>query len=156
MPMDGLRLSASLAYTDATLTAPIPPARPGGANQAESGARLPQVPEWAGSLQADYQFPTAGAWGWSVGGALRYYGEREASVAAAQSIELPSYTSLDLTAEVSSQNTTFRFFVTNVTNRNIYVAAGRTLPAAGAQDYRRWNAVMMQPRTVGVSVDYSF
>lgn len=156
MPLDGLRLSTSLAYTDAKLTAPIPPARPGGANQAESGAQLPQVPEWTGSLQADYQFPTRGEWGWSVGGALRYYGERQASVATAQSIELPSYTSVDLTAEVSSQNTTIRFFVTNLTNKDVYVAAGRTIPGAGAASYRRWNAVMMQPRTVGVSVDYSF
>ncbi len=156
MPVDGLRLSSSLTYTDAKLTAPIPPARPGGPNQAESGAQLPQVPEWAGSLQADYQFPTSGEWGWSVGGALRYYGERAASVASTQSFDLPSYTTVDLTAEVSSQNTTVRFFITNLTNKDIYVAAGRTIPAAGAQEYRRWNAVMMQPRTVGVSLDYSF
>lgn len=160
MPLDGLRLSGSLTYTDAKLTAPIPPAIFGsnGPNQAESGARLPQVPEWAGSLQADYQFPTSGEWGWSVGGALRYYGDREASVAATQSLTLPSYTSLDLTAEVSNQNSTFRFFITNVTNKDIYVAAGRTLPAGGEtyKDFRRWNAVMMQPRTIGVSFDYSF
>ncbi|KAF1017095.1 MAG: hypothetical protein GAK31_00354 [Stenotrophomonas maltophilia] len=156
MPLDGLRLSGSLTYTDATLTSPIPPVRPGGPNQAETGARLPQVPEWTGSLQADYQFPSRGEWAWSVGGALRYYGVREASVAAAQSIRLPNYTTMDLTAEVSNQNTTFRLFVTNLTNKDIYVAAGRTLPGPGAGDYRRWNAVMLQPRTIGVSVDYSF
>lgn len=147
MPIDGLRLSGSMTYTDAKLTSPFP-------GQAKAGDPLPQVPEWAGSLQANYQFPISGGWGWSVGGALRYYGEREASVAPALSVELPSYTSLDLNAELSNENTTFRFFVTNLTNETIYAAAGRTMYASAL--LTRWNGVMMQPRTVGVSFDYRF
>ena len=41
-------------------------------------------------------------------------------------------------------------------DNEVEAAAGRTIPAGTAQSYRRWNAVMMQPRTVGVSLDYSF
>ncbi|MHC9084220.1 TonB-dependent receptor [Luteimonas sp. RIT-PG2_3] len=147
MPVDGLRLSASLAYTDAELTSPIP-------GQAPAGTPLPQVPEWTGSLQAFYEFPTSGEWVWGVGGALRYYGERPLSVAAAQSVDLDSYSLLDLTAQVSSQNTTWRFFVTNATNEDTFTAASRTM--YGSAVLTRWNGVMLQPRTVGVSFDYRF
>lgn len=147
MPVDGLRLSASLTYTDAELTSPIP-------NQAPAGTPLPQVPEWSGSLQAQYQFPSQGEWAWSVAGAYRYQGERPLSVAASQSLDLDSYGLLDLSAEVGNQNTTFRFFVTNVTNEDTFIAAGRTM--YGSAILTRWNGVMLQPRTVGVSVDYRF
>ncbi|MFL6585264.1 MAG: TonB-dependent receptor [Luteimonas sp.] len=147
MPVDGLRLSSSLTYTDAELTAPIP-------GQAPAGAALPQVPEWSGSLQAHYEFPARGEWVWGVNGAFRYYGERPLSVAPAQSITLPSYGLLDLSVEVGNPDASFRFFVNNVTNEDTFTSASRTL--YGSAVLTRWNGVMLQPRTVGVSFDYRF
>ena len=144
---DGLRLSGALTYTDAELTGSIP-------GQAPAGTPLPQVPEWSGSVQAHYQFPTRGEWAWSLAGALRYYGSRPLSVAASQSIELSSYSLLDLSAELGSTDASFRFFVNNVTNEDTFTSASRTL--FGSARLTRWNGVMLQPRTVGVSFDYRF
>jgi outer membrane receptor protein involved in Fe transport len=154
-PIRGLMLGATLAYTDAVLTTPVP------SIGAAVGARLPYVPMWSGSLTADYSWPLAGPWNGFVGGGYRYTGSRYSDVQGSvangelQGLEADAYGVVDLHAGVRKGDLTLSVFAKNVGDARAYLApADYFFSALGTPiDIK---APVLQPRTLGVSIDKSF
>lgn len=149
-PITGLRLGLNAAYTDAGLTESVP------SINGLDGDRLPFVAKWSGSLTADYLFPLRGGWTAHVGGGLRYISSRTTSVThSPQALPLDAYTALDVNADIANERWTLRFFVKNLTNRNVYVLQSPLLSAATGT-ISSVRGVPLQPRTVGVGFDVNF
>lgn len=150
LPTAGLRFGLNGAYTRATLTGDIPAV--GGA----SGDTLPFAPKWGGSATVDYTAPLQGNWSAHIGGGLRYVGERSTKVSrAAGGQPLPSYTSVDLNADIANERWTFRVFVKNLTNSDAWVNASSQANALTGQiDTVR--GVTLQPRMAGIGFDLAF
>lgn len=147
---DELKLSATAAYTDATLTADAPSV--GGL----SGDRLSNIPRWSGSLQADYTRALSGDWNAHAGVGLRMVGERNSSVTHSRfSFRLPGYNALDLSADVSNSRWTVRLFAKNITNERAYLGYAVLSDGLTGQAAQLLGAVL-QPRTVGVAMDVAF
>lgn len=149
LPTAGLRLGINGAYTDAELTEDVPSI--GGLN----GDSLPFAPKWSGSVTADYLFPSSGEWSTRVGGGLRYTGERRTAVDHDPSGQpLDDYTALDLNADIANDRWTFRIFIKNLTNEDVFVNAVPQASALGGLTTVR--AISLQPRMIGVGVDVKF
>jgi outer membrane receptor protein involved in Fe transport len=148
LPADGLTLAVSAAYTDARLAADVVD------GEGKRGNRLPYVPRLSGSVNADYERPLNDAWRWFVGTTYRYSGDRTAEfgVAADGLLKIPSYGQWDLRAGLEHEHWTLSAYVKNVRDDGNVVSIG-TLGATPADGY---SASVLQPRTVGVSVAWSF
>jgi outer membrane receptor protein involved in Fe transport len=154
-PIQGLTLGATLTYDDAVLTSPVP------SIGAVSGARLPFTPLWAGSLTADYTRPLTGPWRGFVGGGYRYVGERFSEVEGSTSNGLPQAIPakadniVDVHLGAKTHDLTLTLFVKNLFDERAYLTP---------QDYFfsiintpiDIKAPVLEPRTIGVSLDKSF
>ena len=149
-PVAGLRLGLNGAYTDAELTEDVPGI--GGLN----GDRLPNIPKWAMSATADYNFPLGNGWTGRVGGGLRYVGDSTSGLThAPNSLPQDSYAALDLNADVSNDRWTVRFFAKNVTDKRVYTNyVVRTNALTG--DIGALSGVPLAPRTIGVGFDLKY
>lgn len=143
-PTTGLALSGAFSYQDAQLDEAD--ANLGGAK----GERLPNVPRFMTTLNADYDFsgarlrPTLGA-------TVRYVGERRSSFDASTSFRqyrLPEYTAVDLRAGLKLRNIETQLYVHNVADER------GQLSLFFAQFGAR--VAILQPRTVGLSVTTEF
>jgi len=154
-PIHDLVLGANVSYTSAVLTAPVP------SIGAASGARLPYVPLWSGSLTADYSVPISGPWRGFVGGGYRFIGSRYSDVQGSvsngepQGMEVGSENVVDLHLGARTPDLTLTLFAKNLFNEHAYLPpADYFFSALGAPiDIK---APLLQPLTVGVSVDKSF
>ena len=147
----GLQLGFNLAYTDAVLKSSPPELN----NKFDE--QLPLVPEWSGALTADYSFTAFGGRDAHVGAGWRYVDERESTTVTLTdniSYVLPSYDIVDLNADVAFDNLTARVFVKNLTDERAYTGGGTTVD--GLNQPIRVDVNIMQPRTVGVSLDFKF
>ncbi|MDQ6911337.1 MAG: TonB-dependent receptor [Verrucomicrobiota bacterium] len=172
-PITGLRLGVNGSYTDATFDAAVP------ALGALAGDRLPNIPQWQGSITADYYFPLWGAhsqpvatsgkdgktmmvpgtaqtagWNGHLGFGVRLVGDRRSASARGQTFPLDSYGALDLNADISNDHWTVRLFVKNVTDERAYQNIDAFPTLLGTIDHLQ--GVPIQPRTVGVEVDFKF
>ena len=149
LPIDGMRIGVNAAYSDAKVTAPA---------EGIAAARLGNTPRWSGSTVLDYEFALANRWTAHIGGGWRYVGEQGTAIAAQtgadNSYVLPSYTALDLAADVTRGNWTIRLFARNATDRRAYIGGGLGVDADNVPYGIDLNA--LQPRTVGISVDVGF
>jgi outer membrane receptor protein involved in Fe transport len=144
-------MGISLAYTEATLESNPPDL------DNKTGVQLPGVPKWSGAVTADYSFKAFGGHDAHVGAGWRYVDERQSLVVTNTdnlSYVLPEYDVVDLNADVAFDAVTVRFFVKNLTDERAYVGGaplvnGLNLPV-------RADANIMQPRTIGVSLDVQF
>lgn len=142
------RFSVALtgSYTDARIT------DPGGAGSVNrKGDRFDNVPEWSGSLVANYSVPTE-AFGGSeffLRGDLRYVGDRYRRDPAGLMPTLPEYTLLGLRGGFTfgAKPTTVTVFVNNVTNEDVALNARARIGVAS-------NIVVTpgMPRTIGLTV----
>jgi outer membrane receptor protein involved in Fe transport len=154
-PVANLTLGANLTYTDAILTSAV------ASIGAADGARLPYVPLWSGAVTADYSYPLDARWQAFAGGGLRYLGARYSDVENSsangelQGYPVKGYGDLDLHFGARSHDLTLRLFIKNLTDKRAYLApANYFYDAAGTPiDIR---APVLQPRTAGLSIDYSF
>ena len=154
-PIHGLVLGANLSYADAVLTDAVP------SIGAASGARLPYVPLWSGSLTADYSVPISGPWRGFIGGGYRFTGSRYSDVEGSivsgqlQGIEAGADNVLDLHLGARTQDLTLTLFAKNLTNEHAYLPPADYFYSAldAPIDIK---APVMQPLTIGVSVDKSF
>ncbi|HEY1930295.1 MAG TPA: TonB-dependent receptor [Caulobacteraceae bacterium] len=154
-PIRGLVFGAGLTYTDAFLTSAVPSI--GAAN----GARLPYIPLWAGSLTVDYSQPVGDGWAGFVGGGWTYSGSRYSAVQGSiangeiQGLEVGAYGDMDIHAGVRSHDMTISLFAKNALDSRAFLAPATyfydalTLPI----DIK---APVLQPRTIGLSIDKSF
>jgi outer membrane receptor protein involved in Fe transport len=139
-----------------------------------AGDRMPYVPKLAWSATAEYGFTFAGGTTGQVGAALRWVGERvndtterlqvtapgDPSTLLApddvtEPLELGAYQSLDVYAGIGRGGWSFRAYINNVTDERGWSSLS---PATGALSgvTAHLSAVPIQPRTVGVEVDYRF
>ena len=154
-PIHDLVLGANLSYTDAVLTDAVP------SITAAAGARLPYVPLWSGSLTADYSAPIAGPWRGFIGGGYRYVGSRFSDVQGStsngepQGVKVGADNVVDLHLGARTHDLTLTLFAKNLFNEHAYLSpTNYFFDALGAPiDIK---APLMQPLTVGVSIDKSF
>ena len=151
-PIRGLNLSGNLAYTDSQLTQDAPGV------SGKSGDELPNVPKWAAHFGADYDFPIAQAWTGFIGGGVRYLGDRTSGfVSGAPSTfrrpTIPAYTTADLHIGVSNKRWTLELYAKNVGDtRGINNLS--SLSFRGVSN--PYEASIIQPRTIGVSLSASY
>lgn len=114
-----------------------------------SGSRMPMTPKLSWSTTLDYDFDVSDEWRGRVGGGYRVTGSRVAG-----SYEIDSYNALDLHAEVSNMTWTVRLYARNATDERAYVSTATVRDALNR--YVAVTGVPLQPRTVGLSIDYRF
>jgi iron complex outermembrane receptor protein len=148
---DGLQLGFNVSYTDATLKTSPPEL------DNAFGVQLPGVPEWTASVTADYSFTAFGGREAHVGGGWRFVDDRFSEVVTVSdtlAYTLPSYDVVDLNADVRFDAMTVRLFVKNLTDERAFIGGGTTVD--GLNRPIRLDLAVLQPRTVGVSVDFQF
>jgi len=155
-PLQALRLGYNAAYTQAELTKLVPAVQ-----YYMTGYQLPQVPRWIMSFTADYDWAITDLWHAHVGGACRWTGPQWAldvqsrSHGGEESLELPAYSLLDLNASVSKGPLTLRAFARNLSDSR----ASRHSHPPGidpATMIAEWETFVVQPRTIGIGIDYAF
>lgn len=150
-PIEGLRLGANLVYTDAVVTAPIP------LLGTVTGARLPFVPLWAWSLTADYTAPLDDRWRLVSGIGYRYGGRSWSTVqgeGGGYPDPAPAYNQIDLHVGVTDGSWKVTLYGKNVTNDLYLRDEGIGRSAFGTPT--AFQAIIAQPRTIGISLDKSF
>lgn len=147
----GLQLGLNFAYTDAVLKSSPPELN----NKFD--VQLPEVPEWSGAITADYSFTAFGGRDAHVGAGWRYVDERQSEVVTLTdnlSYQLPEYDVVDVNADVQFDAMTVRVFVKNLTDERAFTGGGTTVD--GLNSPIRLDLNVLQPRTVGLSVDVQF
>jgi outer membrane receptor protein involved in Fe transport len=154
-PVRGLTMGAGLAYTDAVLTSAVP------SIGAASGARLPYVPLWAASYTVEYARPVSERWNGFVGAGYRFTGSRYSAVegstanGAPQGLEARAYSDLDAHVGARTHDLTVSIFAKNLFDKRAYLSPISDFDSAvGAPIDAK--AAVLQPRTVGLSIDTSF
>lgn len=147
-PVDGLRLGFNAGLTDSVLTEDAP------ALSGVDGDRLPGVPRYNYSVTADYGWGLQNGWDASVGGGIRWVGDRNVSYPASASyMVLDSYHSVDLNAEITNGSWSVRGYVRNLTDEDVYVSGTRMTNALGVPVFVM--GTLLQPRTIGVVLSVS-
>jgi iron complex outermembrane receptor protein len=151
-PIDGLNLSFNGAYTDAKLTANAP------GYGGRSGDQLPNTPRWAGTWNADYNFPIHSDYLAFVGGSVRYVGDEASGFisgapAGFSRPTLPAYATLDLRAGVKHASWSVELYAKNATNTRGFL----DIHSLAFNSYSApWTASVIQPLTVGFSIANRF
>ena len=150
----GLTLSGAFEYVYAAFTDVSPTVLFG----AEPGSPLPQTPRFSGSVQANWLHPLVNDWTYGVGGALRLEDSRITAVnyftpqalpGVGAYYHEPAYGALDLNASVSNPLYTVRLYAKNISDTRSYNSYATS---SGPQI----EGVLIQPRTIGLSVDAKF
>jgi len=149
-PVQDLTLRATAAYTDSHLTEDAPAL--GGLN----GDEMPFVPKYTGSLAADYRFAIAGYPSW-VGGSYNYVGSRISNFTntalGKYPLNVPSYTTFDLNAGIEIAKVKLSIYGKNLGNSKGINYVNNAAPAVAGYTF---NAGIIQPRTIGADLSYSF
>jgi iron complex outermembrane receptor protein len=134
-----LRLGLSAVYDLAKLTADAPGV--GGSD----GDRLPLTPRWSGAVTGSWTHALTDTYSLKTAAVWRYVGERFGDFPLGSNFfRLPSYNAVDLSAGVSNGHWTVNVFGRNLTDEYAYLR------------YNRGYATVLQPRTVGLSIDIAF
>jgi iron complex outermembrane recepter protein len=159
-PFRGLTLGLNGAYTDAHLTSLAPET-----SYLLTGYQLPNVPKANVAASVEYEWPLSGPWTAHVGGNYQYVSQQwlsqvEApSAATIAAIQAPGYSLYNLNASAGTDHLTFRAYVRNLTNSRALVSngiTGHTVETDAVTGASQVLAGFLQPRTVGVGVDYKF
>jgi len=154
LPVEGLRLGYTAAYTKAELTSLLP-----GAPAFLLGYQLPLVPQWSGGVTVDYDWPVAAGWRASVGAGWRYVGSTwdfpVSSPEYAVNTKSPSYATGNLRAGVSNDRYSINFYVRNVTDERVYLYRSPQTDLFTGEVFAI-DGYMLQPRTFGVFIDAKF
>ncbi len=143
-PVDALTVTGVLAFQNAHMS------RENVDLGAAKDERLPNVPRFTASLNADYVL-SENALRPTIGGTLRYVGQRKASFEASTSFpqyRLPAYATVDLRGGVAIGGGDAQLFVYNLFDKRGQMSL--LLPQYGAR------VALVQPRTIGVRFSYSF
>jgi iron complex outermembrane receptor protein len=154
-PIPGLNLGGSVAYTDAYLTSDV------ASLGVLKGAQLPSTPMWSGSLTADYNWSLTGTWRGFIGGGFRYVGDSYSAVEGEltngepDGIRAKAYGVVDLHLGTRNAAWTVTLFAKNLGDTRTYLAPSDYFyDALGLPiDIK---APILQPRTIGISIDRSF
>jgi len=154
VPVTGLSLTAAASYTNARLTEDSP-----GAGAAK-GARIPETPRWNYSLDAGYDWSLGNRWTASLGSSYRHVGDRPSDFTLngltgqpAPRFNLGSYDVVDLRAGLGWNGWSITAYVKNVGDERGILAISPLTPDPRLSPY---TASVLQPRTFGVDLAYSF
>ena len=145
-PLRGLTISGWVDYDDDVLTQAVT----NSPDYLPDGARVPNTSRWSGNLSVNQEFPLGnGATGFA-GAAARYVADRLGLfVPPGPRQEYPSYTRTDLRAGVKYETWTGTLYVNNA-------ADVRGILNGGIGYLYPYAFVVVQPRTIGVSLSKSF
>jgi outer membrane receptor protein involved in Fe transport len=143
-PLSGMTLTASGAWSSTKLEVPS------NAATANSGERMPFSPRFSGRLALDQEFSLMSLRTF-MGGAVSYVGSRIGSFTSSSSPReiYPSYTQVDLNVGVRHDAWTANLFINNLTDERGLLGGGL---GTSYNDY----FFLIQPRTVGVSLAWTF
>jgi len=149
-PLRGLAIVATIAWADSELTEDFPSTSPA---VGRSGDRLPYSSKISGNLSLEQEFAVTSAMSAFVGASVSYVGDRKGAFTtppfAPQRESFPSYTQWDIRGGIRGGAWTASLFVNNVTDERGILGGG--LEALDPTAF--W---FIQPRTVGLSVAWSF
>jgi len=149
-PIDGLTLSAAVGYTNAKIT------DDGGVPGVAIGDKVQGVPDWTGTLSAQYMWPAFGDWEGIIRGDGNYYGKsfsaNNESIGANARLR-DSWTQLNLRAGIINEKWDLLLFVDNVTDERASLADSRSI---AAELPGRQRLVVSRPRTMGIEARMRF
>jgi iron complex outermembrane recepter protein len=140
-------LFGNVTYVDATLGTALPSPLIG-----TKGDRLPSTPRLSGMLGGDYKFELTGALSASVGASWRYVGERLADFQKNPAVPryvLPSYNVVDLHARIQRGSWAATAYVKNLSDSRGKISNSPFFTSVVEN-------VIIQPRTLGLSIAYTF
>lgn len=145
IPLDSLTIKIAAAYGDGELRDNTP------ALQAFAGDHLPMNPEWSGSLSADYSMQLSRDWRCSLGGTIRYVGERNSSFpgsASRPNVVLDTYSIADLWFDIEKGPLTASLFVRNLSDERAQLSAFSL--------YGLNEVAIARPRTIGLNLGFRY
>ncbi len=177
-PVDGLTLGLNAAYNDANIDEDFPtiivPAGPAQVevNTGLKNDRMPYVPDLTWSMTADWVVPLGGNWNANFGGGVRWVDDRTNGTTERQIVRLldpptvldeevteplviDSYYAVDLYAVFSNASWTLRAYMKNVTDERAYSTMNDVTNQVTGETHHT-AATPIQPRTIGLEVDYRF
>jgi outer membrane receptor protein involved in Fe transport len=148
VPVEGLTLQWTGAYTDAYLTSDAP------AINAVSGDRLPYAPKWGTSLDAEYKRTAFGDFSGFIGATYSYVGDRSSDFATSSAtppgqVVLPSYNTYG--ARLGLENGRYRL---TLYAKNLSDSRGFTNYTNSGSPYS--TVTVTDPRTIGLTVSAKF
>jgi outer membrane receptor protein involved in Fe transport len=152
-PTEGLTFSGWWAYVDATL-------REGFASDviySAKGDRLPFSSKHSGRFSFNYEAPVADDVMASFGASATYVGERKGEFVASEAEaplrqSYPGYVQFDANAGLEFGDWRLSVFVQNLTNKHGVIGGGYYNQTSFNPNWFNY----VQPRTVGLNVDYAF
>jgi outer membrane receptor protein involved in Fe transport len=154
-PYKALDISASITYTDATLTESLSGIEGADTLVGAKGDRLPASAKFTSNLSIQQNFPLSNGASAFVGGNWSYIGDRESEfqLSAAGStprFSIPSYSLVDLNAGLQWQKWEATLFLRNAFNtKGVITADNRNGTSVTSVNY-------LQPVSVGMTVSYQF
>ena len=122
---------------------------------AMAGDRIPFVPEWLLGGSLDYRYDLAAGWSGWVSGTARYVGDQAYYVTdTGDSRTMDSYAFAGLSAGLNKGPWELKVYANNLTDSHAHTRESLLVSFSG--DPVNGEAAVLQPRTVGVSVGYSF
>lgn len=150
-PSEDFRLTVNAAYLDAKLTADVPELG------WTDGSRMPAAPKWTASATADYSRPLGAEWKAGSGIGVRYVSKRLNGVANTDPppLELSAYSPVDLYLRLANTSWTINVYARNVFDQRRFTNETVLQDLLGQSPAFRQGSVL-EPRTVGVSIDVTF
>jgi iron complex outermembrane receptor protein len=148
VPTPQLTLVGALGYVDAELSEDAPDL--GGLE----GDRLPDTPEFTGTLAADYSFEVGGREAF-LGTTVRHVTDRVSSYdasAGSPQYDLPEYTTVDLRAGLQLGSARLQLYLRNAFDERGKLSATTAFSALGGPVW----VSLVQPRTIGFNVITQF
>jgi len=154
-PIRSLTLGFNAAYTKSELDSVIP------GSVFLAGYQLPYVPKWSASLTADYDWSLQSGWDAHVGGGFRWLDKVwlmavTGGPLASPALQAPSYSVVDMNASLRKGPLTYRVFGRNLTNERAFQGATAQYDAILGGGPTQADFAVLQSRTIGIGVDYSF
>jgi outer membrane receptor protein involved in Fe transport len=149
VPVHGLTLSWSGAYTDAKLTSPAPAAH------GNSGDPLPYAPKWGTSLDAEYDWAAFADYKAFFGGTWSYVGTRStdfgSSVDTLEQVSLPSYHTYAVRLGLDNDH-----YRVTLYGKNLADSRGITSYTSSSAPGLMGELGVIQPRTIGLTLSAKF
>jgi outer membrane receptor protein involved in Fe transport len=149
VPVHGLTLQWTAAYTDAKLTTDAP------AVHGVTGDLLPYAPKWGTSIDGEYVAPAWADWKYFAGATWSYVGTRSTDFGSdftqMLQVSLPSYNTIG--TRIGLNNDRWRW---TLYTKNLNDSRGITAYTSGGAPGLNGTAAVIQPRTVGVTLSTRF
>ena len=149
IPVHGLTLNWTGAYTDAKLTTDAP------AVNGVTGDPLPYAPKWGTSLDGEYDHAAFGDYQYFVGATYSYVGARSTDfgtdVTETMQVRLPGYNSYGARVGLDNDHWRFTFY-----GKNLSDSRGITSYGASGAPNLNGVAAIVQPRTFGITISTKF